>query len=153
MNMKEKDCLYGWLRLCLLNFPVTQMEVILRLRHLALVLLLLMSMGVNGVWGQTDITSLSDIADPTGYYRLTSDVSGAGHTSIASFSGTLEAAIDPTTKMPFRITGSVNSYERLDFVKSLKNLTGFTIGGAFFENKFGETFAENVTTVCEYLLK
>ena len=62
-------------------------------------------------------------------------------------------ALDDATEMPFRIAGSVNSYERLDFVKSLKNLTGFTIGGAFFENKFGETFAENVTTVCEYLLK
>ena len=56
------------------------------------------------LWGQTDITSLSDITDPTGYYRLTSDVSASGHTSIASFSGTLEAAIDPTTKMPYRIT-------------------------------------------------
>ena len=56
------------------------------------------------LWGQTDITTLSDITDPTGYYRLTSDVSGSGHTSIASFSGTLEAAIDPTTKMPYRIT-------------------------------------------------
>ena len=56
------------------------------------------------LWGQTDITTLSDITDPTGYYRLTSDVSGSGHTSIATFSGTLEAAIDPTTKMPYRIT-------------------------------------------------
>ena len=56
------------------------------------------------LWGQTDITSLSDITDPTGYYRLTSDVSGSGHTSITTFSGTLEAAIDPTTKMPYRIT-------------------------------------------------
>lgn len=62
-------------------------------------------------------------------------------------------ALDAATEMPFRIAGSVNSYERLDFVKSLKNLTGFTIGGAFFENKFGSTFAENVTTVCEYLAK
>ena len=62
-------------------------------------------------------------------------------------------ALDDATEMPFRIAGSVNSYERLDFVKSLKNLTGFTIGGAFFENKFGETFAENVTRVCEYLAK
>ncbi len=56
------------------------------------------------LWGQTDITTLSDITDPTGYYRLTSDVSGSGHTSITTFSGTLEAAIDPTTKMPYRIT-------------------------------------------------
>ena len=56
------------------------------------------------MWGQTDITSLSDITDPAGQYRLTSDVSGSGHTSIATFSGTLEAAIDPETHMPYRIT-------------------------------------------------
>ncbi len=59
---------------------------------------------VTHVWGQTDISSLSDITDPTGHYRLTSDVSGSGHTSIATFSGILEAAIDPDTKMPYRIT-------------------------------------------------
>ncbi|MBR4649449.1 MAG: hypothetical protein IKO67_04790 [Bacteroidaceae bacterium] len=47
---------------------------------------------------------MSDITDPTGHYRLTSDVSGSGHTSIATFSGILEAAIDPDTKMPYRIT-------------------------------------------------
>ena len=57
------------------------------------------------MWGQTEITSLSDITDPTGQYRLTSDVSGSGHTSIATFSGTLEAAINPETHMPYRITG------------------------------------------------
>ena len=63
------------------------------------------------------------------------------------------AGCDGSTISAFRYRGGDPSYERLDFVKSLKNLTGFTIGGAFFENKFGETFAENVTTVCEYLLK
>ena len=56
------------------------------------------------VWGQTDITSLAEITVSTGHYRLTSDVSASGHNSIA-FSGTLEAAIDPNTKMPYRITG------------------------------------------------
>ena len=71
---------------------------------ISLVFLMLLS-GISKAWGQTGITSLSDITDPTGSYRLTSDVSGSGHTSIATFSGTLEAAIDPTTKMPYRITG------------------------------------------------
>ena len=56
---------------------------------------------------QTDITSLSSITDDmAGNYRLTADVSGAGHTTIAGpFTGTLEAAIDPTTHMPYRISG------------------------------------------------
>ena len=56
-------------------------------------------------WGQDDITSLSSITDMAGHYRLTSNVSGAGHTTITEpFTGTLEAAIDPSTKMPYRIT-------------------------------------------------
>ena len=74
-----------------------------RLR-LVISLLLMLTLGGGNVWGQTDITSLSDITDPAGQYRLTSDVSGSGHTSIATFSGTLEAAIDPETHMPYRIT-------------------------------------------------
>ena len=56
-------------------------------------------------WAQTDITSLGDITDMAGHYRLTANVSGAGHTTITGpFTGTLEAAIDPATKMPYRIT-------------------------------------------------
>lgn len=54
---------------------------------------------------QTNITSLSTItSDPTGNYRITADIDASGFTSIASFSGTLEAAIDPATHMPYRIT-------------------------------------------------
>ncbi len=54
---------------------------------------------------QTDITSLSSITEMAGSYRLTANVSGAGHTTITGpFTGTLEAAIDPTTNMPYRIT-------------------------------------------------
>ena len=52
---------------------------------------------------QTDITSLSEITDPTGNYRITDDIDASGFTGIASFSGTLEAAIDTKTKMPYRI--------------------------------------------------
>ena len=52
---------------------------------------------------QTGITSLSEITDPTGNYRITDDIDSSGFTGIASFSGTLEAAIDTNTKMPYRI--------------------------------------------------
>lgn len=56
-------------------------------------------------WAQTDIDALSSITDMAGHYRLTANVSGAGHTTITGpFTGTLEAAIDPATKMPYRIT-------------------------------------------------
>ena len=52
---------------------------------------------------QTGITSLSEITDSTGNYRITADIDSSGFTGIASFSGTLEAAIDTNTKMPYRI--------------------------------------------------
>ena len=76
------------------------------MRRKALTLLLTMLMPLT-IWAQTtDITSLSDITNMAGDYRLTANVSGAGHSTIAGpFTGTLEAAIDPATHMPYRITG------------------------------------------------
>ena len=60
-------------------------------------------------------------------------------------------ALDPAMEKPFRLAGSVNTFERIDFLKTLNNLAAFTIGGAFFEGKFGGTFAEQITKVCDYL--
>lgn len=51
----------------------------------------------------------------------------------------------------FTIAGSINSYERIDFLKNIPKLYGFTIGGAFFEHKFGDTFAGQINAVCDYL--
>ncbi|MEA4893815.1 MAG: hypothetical protein VB064_00970 [Oscillospiraceae bacterium] len=53
---------------------------------------------------------------------------------------------------PVCLAGSVASYSRLDEVKATGCWT-FTIGGAFFENKFDGTFAEQVTKVVEYMRK
>ena len=51
----------------------------------------------------TDITSLASIG-ATGDYVITADIDASGfNASIAEFSGTLEAAINPTTHMPYRI--------------------------------------------------
>lgn len=70
--------------------------------------LLMFTIGIGTAWGQTDITditSLSSITDMAGHYRITSDVSGSGHTTITGpFTGILEAAIDPQTHMPYKIT-------------------------------------------------
>lgn len=52
---------------------------------------------------QTGITSLSEITNPAGSYRITADIDASGFSTIASFSGTLEAAINPATHMPYRI--------------------------------------------------
>lgn len=54
------------------------------------------------VWGQTNITSLSQITAPDGHYVITQDITG-GTPDVTTFSGTLEANINPATKMPYRI--------------------------------------------------
>lgn len=50
------------------------------------------------------------------------------------------------------LAGSVASFQRLDEVKAT-GAWAFTIGGAFFENRFGEdkTFAEQVDIVVDYM--
>lgn len=61
--------------------------------------------GAKGGGNRGTLTSLSNIADnPTGDYVINADIDASGFTtSIASFSGTLEAAINPNTNMPYRI--------------------------------------------------
>jgi hypothetical protein len=51
---------------------------------------------------------------------------------------------------PVCLAGSVNNYKRLDEVKDA-NPWAFTIGGAFFENKFDGTFAEQIDKVVSYM--
>ena len=50
------------------------------------------------------------------------------------------------------LAGSVASFQRLDEVKAT-GAWAFTIGGAFFENKFGEnlTFGEQIDVVVDYM--
>ena len=54
------------------------------------------------------------------------------------------------TELPVVIAGSINSYERLDEIKSVSPW-GFTIGSAFFENCFGKSFSEQINNVCDYI--
>ena len=65
-------------------------------------LLLLLTLGAGTAWGQTEITSLSSITAADGHYIITQDITG-GTPGVETFSGTLEAAINPATKMPYRI--------------------------------------------------
>ena len=53
---------------------------------------------------------------------------------------------------PVCIAGSINSFDRLDEVKSA-DPWAFTIGGAFFERRFGGSFAEQIDLVCDYVDK
>jgi len=51
---------------------------------------------------------------------------------------------------PVCIAGNINSFERLDETKDVGSWA-FTIGGAFFENKFNGTFNRQIDKVCEYM--
>ena len=54
------------------------------------------------------------------------------------------------TSVPVVLAGSVNSYQRLDEVKDA-DPWAFTIGGAFFENRFDGTFKEQIDKVVDYI--
>lgn len=51
---------------------------------------------------------------------------------------------------PVCIAGSINSYQKLDEIKKV-NPWAYTIGGAFFENKFGDNFNDQINNVCSYI--
>jgi len=51
---------------------------------------------------------------------------------------------------PVCIAGSINSYGRLDETKAAAPWA-FTVGSAFFENKFGGAFGEQIANVCGYM--
>ena len=53
---------------------------------------------------QTTITALNQITDADGHYIINSIISG-GTPGVTTFNGTLEANIDPSTHMPYRISG------------------------------------------------
>lgn len=61
-------------------------------------------------------------------------------------------AVTEETGKPVCCVGSVDSYQRLDVMKSA-GLWAFSIGGAFFEDKFGEGFSRQIAVVDEYLKK
>lgn len=73
-------------------------------------------------------------------YRYTGDAFALNKNFVAS------------VKAPVCIAGSVDSFKRLDELKKISPPM-FTIGGAFFENKFDGTFAEQVDKVCDYMQK
>lgn len=51
---------------------------------------------------------------------------------------------------PVCLAGSINTYARLDEVKTT-NPWAFTIGSAFFDNKFNGSFCEQIDSVCKYM--
>lgn len=54
--------------------------------------------------------------------------------------------------VPVSVVGSIDSFEKLDLIKQA-GPSMFTIGGAFFEHKFGDSFAEQISVVENYMRK
>lgn len=65
---------------------------------------------------------------------------------------TLNKTLVSQIHAPVCLAGSVNSYERLNEVKE-SGARFFTIGGAFFENKFDGTHRQQIDKVCAYMKK
>ena len=71
-------------------------------------------------------------------YRYTGDAAKLNRTFISQ------------VKAPVCIAGSIDSYQKLDELKQAKPWA-FTIGGAFFEHKFGTEFQSQIDAVCDYM--
>lgn len=52
--------------------------------------------------------------------------------------------------LPVCVAGSIDSHERLQFVKDVQPWA-FTIGSAFFDHKFGASIAEQIKLVCDFI--
>jgi len=57
-----------------------------------------------------------------------------------------------TTKLnkPLSIAGSVDSFQKMDFLKA-SNVWAFTMGGALFDKKFGDTFSDQIELIQNYM--
>lgn len=64
----------------------------------------------------------------------------------------LNNAFVQTIEAPVCLAGSVDSYERLNEVLDT-NPWAFTVGSAFFDEKFGTDFHEQINNVCNYMEK
>ena len=81
---------------------MNNLRILTSIIHHCKILLALCLLHSVSAMAQTPITSLSDITNSDGQYIISSDISG-GTSGVTTFNGTLEAAIDPATKMPYRI--------------------------------------------------
>lgn len=64
----------------------------------------------------------------------------------------LNNAFVQAIEAPVCLAGSVDSYERLDEVIEA-NPWAFTVGSAFFDEKFGTDFHKQINNVCNYMEK
>lgn len=62
----------------------------------------------------------------------------------------LQRAFRDSINAPICLAGSVDSYEKLGDIKKFAPWT-FTIGSAFFDGKFGDSFSEQIDNVCDFM--
>ena len=62
----------------------------------------------------------------------------------------LQRAFRDSINAPICIAGSIDSYAKLSDIKECTPWA-FTIGGAFFKGKFGDSFAEQINIVCDFM--
>ena len=62
----------------------------------------------------------------------------------------LNKAFVSAVKAPVCIAGSVNNFDRLQEIKQIAPWS-FTIGSGFFDNAFGNSFEEQINTVCNII--
>lgn len=65
-------------------------------------------------------------------------------------SAELYRAFKASISAPICIAGSIDSYDKLNEIKEIAPWA-FTIGGAFFKHKFGDSFAEQIDKVCDFM--
>lgn len=75
------------------------------------------------------------------------DLLGYRHTGDAS---SLIAQFVTSINAPVCVAGSINSLQRLSEIKAIAPWA-FTIGSAFFDHQFGNTFQEQIDTVCHFM--
>jgi len=54
------------------------------------------------------------------------------------------------SNLPICVAGSIDSFDRLRFIREVQPWA-FTIGSAFFEHKFGDSFADQINAVCDFI--
>lgn len=94
-----------------------------------------------------DIISEANLLIEKGVYGF--DLLGYRHTK---YPVELNYSFSQKVKAPVCIAGSVDSFKRLDEIKNAQPWA-FTIGGAFFENKFSGTFENEINEVYDYMNK
>lgn len=62
----------------------------------------------------------------------------------------LHQAFKQSIDAPVCMAGSIDSYERLGEIKEI-GPWAFTIGSAFFDHKFGDSIAEQIDAVCDFI--